>query len=350
MDEDTNTAVGAVMAALAIVFVGARFYMRHSKKAGLKRGRLDDSGVAAAHDCDGYLGYMRFGPEHATVPTSTEDYTEADVLYTKLDYASTVLYFSITSTTKLSILLLYNRIFSVNVLFRRLVRILMAVVVSFWIGTTVANLTNCIPMEYVWINSLSDPRYCFNYNIYWFASGICEAFIDVLIILLPIRMILGLQLSTEKKVAIAFVFLLGGFVILSGLLKAIFGYIPGSRQPSFFRTQLWTTVHCGTGIVCACLPVCLSLLTHLRRLSGFPGSSLFRKYWYKVSNRSSIEQANASGDSSGRQFQPIPAGPASGGLSPAFDERGHELAVRQPLHNRLLGAGSNDSESSGTIV
>ncbi|KAK7991232.1 hypothetical protein PG988_000026, partial [Apiospora saccharicola] len=320
MDEDTNTAVGVVMAALSIAFVGARFYMRYSMKADFK---WDDWMILAslllmiATDivaiCGSYssltlaLATRAFltsfwlaclaitanpdGPEHATVPTDTEHYTPADVLYTKLDYASTVMYFSITATTKLSILLLYNRIFSINIMFRRLVRILLAVVISFWIGTTVANLTNCIPLEYVWINSLSDPRYCFNYNIYWFASGICEAFIDVLIILLPIRMILGLQLSTEKKVAIAFVFMLGGFVILSGFLKAIFGYIPGSRQPSFLRTQLWTTVHCGTGIVCACLPVCLPLLTQLRRLGGFPGSSLLRRYWSKVSNRSSVEQS-----------------------------------------------------------
>ncbi|KAK8036636.1 hypothetical protein PG994_015407 [Apiospora phragmitis] len=218
MDEDTNTVVGAVMAALAIVFVGTRFYMRHSKKAGLK---WDDWMILAslvlmiATDIVAICGVVAItanpeGPEHATVPTDTEDYLPADVLYTKLDYASTVMYFSITSTTKLSILILYNRIFSVNVLFRSLVRVLLAIVVGFWIGCTVANLTNCIPMKYVWINSLSDPRYCFNYNIYWFASGICEAFIDVLIILLPVRMILGLQLSTEKKVAIAFVFLLGG--------------------------------------------------------------------------------------------------------------------------------------------
>ena len=35
-DEDTNTVVGSIMAALAILSVGTRFYMRHSKKAGLK--------------------------------------------------------------------------------------------------------------------------------------------------------------------------------------------------------------------------------------------------------------------------------------------------------------------------
>lgn len=100
--------------------------------------------------------------------------------------------------------------FSINGLFRRQVRMLLGVVVCFWVGCTVADLANCVPMKYVWINSLSDPRYCFNYNLFWFSSGICEAVVDVLVILLPIKVIHGLQLSTKKKVAVAFVFLLGG--------------------------------------------------------------------------------------------------------------------------------------------
>lgn len=104
---------------------------------------------------------------------------------------------------------MYNRLFSVDERFRRIVMILSVLVVGFWVGCTVADLTNCVPMEYVWINSLSDPRYCFNFNIYWFASGVCEALIDTLILLLPIKVVLGLQLGLKQKVAVGSVFLLG---------------------------------------------------------------------------------------------------------------------------------------------
>lgn len=79
----------------------------------------------------------------------------------------------------------------------------LVVVVYFWVGCTVADLANCVPIKYVWINSLSDPRYCFNYNMFWFSSGISEAVLDVLVILLPIKVVHGLQLSTRKKVAVA---------------------------------------------------------------------------------------------------------------------------------------------------
>ena len=82
-------------------------------------------------------------------------------------------------------------------------------VIGFWIGCTVADLLNCIPIEWTWRNSLADPRYCFNYNIFWLASGIVEAIIDFLILMMPIKVILGLQLSRSKKVAVLAVFLLG---------------------------------------------------------------------------------------------------------------------------------------------
>lgn len=64
-------------------------------------------------------------------------------------------------------------------------------------------------MKYTWINSLADPRYCINYNIYWFATGVCEASLDLLILLMPIGVVVRLQLSTGKKIAVGSVFLVG---------------------------------------------------------------------------------------------------------------------------------------------
>ncbi|KAK6821765.1 hypothetical protein PG995_008480 [Apiospora arundinis] len=347
MDADTNTTVGAIMAVLAILFVGMRFYIRRSKKAGLK---WDDWMILVsllAMIATDVLAMCAISTnptsaEAATVVTETHDYSPADVLYTKLSWATTIVYFSITSTTKLSILLLYNRIFSVDGLFRRLVSILLAMVVCFWVGCTIANIANCVPMEYSWINSLSDPRYCFNFNIFWFASGICETVIDLLIVLLPVKVVLGLQLSTKKKVAIAFVFLLAGFVVISGLLKAIFGYIPGSRQPSFSKTQLWTTVHCGTGIICACLPVCWPMFAQIKRLGSLPGSSLVRKYWSRVSSRSSSSAGRPiplRETKGGGKFHPLTANLTSRGFGVSFsgidrDEPGYQQTQTSDLKSK----------------
>lgn len=133
----------------------------------------------------------------------------ADMEYIKLGFIATVLYFTITSATKLSILLMYNRLFSVDIAFRRQVLAVGALVLGFWIGCTVADLLSCIPLEWTWLNTLEDPRYCINYNVYWMASGCVEALIDLLIILMPIRVVNGLQLNFSKKIAVGGVFLLG---------------------------------------------------------------------------------------------------------------------------------------------
>lgn len=104
---------------------------------------------------------------------------------------------------------MYNRLFSISKTFRYQVLVAGALVVAFWIGCTVANLLNCRPLEWTWRNSLDDPRYCFNYNIFWMASGVVEGFLDILIILIPVRLIFGLHLTLARKIALTAVFLLG---------------------------------------------------------------------------------------------------------------------------------------------
>lgn len=104
---------------------------------------------------------------------------------------------------------MYRRLFSVSRSLRIQVLIVGFLVIGFWIGCTVAHLLRFIPLKWSWPSSHTDPAYRFNYNVFWLASGIVEAFIDVLIIAMPIKIVLGLQLNLTKKVALVGVFLLG---------------------------------------------------------------------------------------------------------------------------------------------
>ncbi len=98
-------------------------------------------------------------------------YAAQEVFYPKFSFAFSVLYFTIAGTTKLGILLMYNRIFSLSTAFRYQ---LLAVsgLVGWWVGCTVAALTSCIPFNWNWINSAAKyPGYCFNYNVLWMSLG-----------------------------------------------------------------------------------------------------------------------------------------------------------------------------------
>ena len=107
---------------------------------------------------------------------------------------------------------MYYRIFSIDISFRRQSWILGAVIFSFWLASTIATLVNCRPLKYSWIG-LSLEEYCFNYNVFWMATGAVEVVIDTAILILPIRMVLRLQLSRTTKASIILVFLLGGLYV-----------------------------------------------------------------------------------------------------------------------------------------
>ncbi|KAI1813952.1 hypothetical protein GGS20DRAFT_442254 [Poronia punctata] len=297
-NQDVTTAIGAIVAVLAVIAVSLRFYSRHVSRTGfqwddwmclvaLSAVIVTDALVLAANDAD------PTGPEAASNIDPTHVFTPADVYFTKLNFIATVLYFTIAATTKLSILLLYRRLFWIDASFRRQVLFLIVVVVCFWIGTVVADLLSCIPLEWTWNNSHQDPRYCFNYNIYWLISGIIEAVIDILIILLPIRVVLNLQLNQSKKIAVMAVFLIGAFSIISGIVKVVLSYAPGNRNPHFGNTEVWTTVHCGTGIICACLPVCwpLFVLVFRNSVSSIRTARYSWKGWSSM-NRSGSDRTS----------------------------------------------------------
>ncbi|KAI2628072.1 hypothetical protein GGS26DRAFT_592218 [Hypomontagnella submonticulosa] len=270
--EDATLAVSAVVIVLAVISVALRFYTRKVTQSGL--GADDWLIMAAVVATLATAALLLWGnsvdPDGLWVSENTDPsyvYTAEDVFYLKLSFASSVLYFTIAGTTKLGILVMYYRIFSVSTVFRYQLFLSAALVMSWWIGCTVATLTNCIPLEWSWINSLADPRYCFDYNIFWMASGACEIFLDVLILALPVSVISRMHFTTKQKLTVSFIFLLGGFTIITGLVKVILGYPPGSRVPSYSNTEVWTTVHTGLAIVCASLPIFRPLVRRIARLA-----------------------------------------------------------------------------------
>ena len=150
------------------------------------------------------------GPAAASNFDPSYVFTPADVKYVKITFSTIVLYFLVSCTTKLSLLLLLHRIFAISGPFKIQIYIAEATVVAFWISTTVAHCLSCIPIDWSWKNGNADPRYCINYNTFWLVSGIFESVIDVAILSLPLGMVSKLHMERSRKFSVAGVFLLGG--------------------------------------------------------------------------------------------------------------------------------------------
>lgn len=135
------------------------------------------------------------------------------VTFLKLYFVSSALYFSLIMVIKVSILLMYRRIFSVDALFRLQSLLLGVVVLAFWLATSIARVCSCRPIGYVWMG-LDFAKHCFDYDAFWVTVGTVEVVIDIAILVLPVRMVLRVQLSPKQKASVTIVFLLGGLLVL----------------------------------------------------------------------------------------------------------------------------------------
>ncbi|KAK3385758.1 hypothetical protein B0H63DRAFT_560290 [Podospora didyma] len=295
--EEAATVAGIILIILDVITVAGRFYSRWFTKAGWK---WDDwfillallTGIlpgaltiwASSVSATGPAAASNFNPDYV--------FTEADIQYTKITFSVSVLYFLVTCTTKISLLLLLHRIFGISKSFRLWIYGAEAVVAAFWFSATIADCLNCIPLEWTWRNGNADPRYCIDYNMFWLGTGVCESVIDLGILLLPLGMISKLQLNRGKKYGVAGLFLLGGFVLFSGVAKVVLSYEANSREPDFATAALWTTVHLYLGILCANLSPCWPLFNRIARVST--GS------WLRLSSLGKRWYYNSSGSRSGR--------------------------------------------------
>ncbi|KAI0809424.1 hypothetical protein GGR55DRAFT_649906 [Xylaria sp. FL0064] len=253
-----------IILVLGWVSVALRFYTRRFARQGLK---WDDwllllaaiagttvialTVAAAVVNPDGNNTTQIFDPNYIETPQ--------DTFYLKINLITAVIYYTINAAVKLSILYMYYRIFHARSTLRYQVFITSGLVIGWWIATTVAQIVNCIPISKYWTSNILDPKYCFNLNTFFVVAGSIEVFLDVLILTLPIRAVLALQLSWRRKAIVSGIFLLGSFVIATGLVRVIVGYAPGSQRPSS-SAELWTVVHSGVGVICASLPIFNPLL------------------------------------------------------------------------------------------
>lgn len=128
--------------------------------------------------------------------------------YLKTSFIAATLYFSVVTAVKISILFMYRRIFPIDEFFIQS-QIVGALVLVWWLVGSVLAIVSCIPIDRLWIGPTAGG-YCFDFNIYWMCMGAVEIVIDTLLLILPVRMVLNLQLSKQQRFLVVGIFALGG--------------------------------------------------------------------------------------------------------------------------------------------
>ncbi|PNP57416.1 hypothetical protein THARTR1_02413 [Trichoderma harzianum] len=187
-------------------------------------------------------------------------------------FAAQILYKITTCLTKMSLGMLYLRIFP-DRKFRLAVVSVMAVTAAYTLAAVLMTIFACNPIEKSWNKPL--PGKCVNSISIWYSTSVLNIVTDILIIGLPINEIRRLQLPLVKKLLLCALFSLGIFVIACTVIRMItVSPQTTASDQTYYQavSNSWTFVETNVGIICACLPIVWVPLTRqLLRWLGLGG-------------------------------------------------------------------------------
>ncbi|KAI0014682.1 hypothetical protein F4780DRAFT_188142 [Xylariomycetidae sp. FL0641] len=159
--------------------------------------------------------------------------------------------------SKLSLLVLYQRIFSSSRGFRNVVRAVGAVVIAWGISMFFTRVFKCVPVWAFWEPLARAEAQCINAQLILVIPGIFNALVDFIMVGMAVFMVNRLQVSRQNKWRLNFVFVCGG---LSGVVEII---KMGDAYSSVGQSGLdgiWDMIQMLTSIICCCTPIYRVLL------------------------------------------------------------------------------------------
>jgi fucose permease len=193
------------------------------------------------------------------------------------EYAFTILYNPALMATKTSILMFYLRISKGTQRFFRIsTYVTLAVVNIGGITVTFFSAFQCRPPRAAYDLSVQNPS-CISILSIYLASAPLNVASDLAILVLPIPVLTGMRLPRKQKTIIVFLFTLGVFVTIMGVVRIYYLQLAANES----QTQqvqstpesldhstaslalLWSTIEVNVGIICACIPIMKPLIVLL---------------------------------------------------------------------------------------
>lgn len=276
MEGDYNVSLQVMTAVLTFLCTGAvalRIYARRLRKASL--GWDDYTVIAALIFTWGYATVMFVGTsdrgsvgKHSPLDPETTLPILNRQLKTLLQSSwATLLIASFSlGLTKISVILLYRRIFSSsaqNLYFSIATWGLIAFTVMWIITFFFAILFQCVPFHTNWDTYGGTDATCYFPNPVYEAQGWTDSITDLFILIIPIPCVWGLMMPLRQKIAVTIMFLLGGLTFAVSCVKLYFWYWTFNRLEAY-DTDLgwvispsiyWPMIESALAIIGACLPL-----------------------------------------------------------------------------------------------
>ncbi|KAF7560434.1 hypothetical protein G7046_g3723 [Stylonectria norvegica] len=192
--------------------------------------------------------------------------------------------------SKLSILTFYLRI-SPDRIFRRAVYGLIGLVIAYTLASILLLIFQCQPVSAGWDRSVEGT--CIGYVAPMMILGVSNIVVDIVILCLPIKVVLPLQIPVKQKISLGFLFATGGFVCAVAIKRT--AIIPPLLDSDDYTWKLpgqiiWSFIEANAGLVCASVPalkpLCVRYLPSL--VSNPPRASHYTNSGEKQKRRSMV--------------------------------------------------------------
>ncbi len=219
--------------------------------------------------------------------------------------------------TKLSLLMMYYRIFHVPY-FKNMAFTVGAFVMAWVVCVTFLFIFICVPVQKLWYPDL--PGHCINQVATWIANAASTILTDLVIILMPMPQLWKLQLQEREKIGLTLAFSLGflyvdinpftmvhqlkfySSVVFASAYRTSVLFTYDASDPSYTLapTVGWTAIEMSAGIVSACLPTMLPVANLVLQILGLKNKSKTTRngssnnLWSQWSKSSTSEQKNTS--------------------------------------------------------
>ncbi|KAJ5747170.1 uncharacterized protein N7511_008866 [Penicillium nucicola] len=190
-------------------------------------------------------------------------------------FTGSILYTGCIACIKLSILMLYRRLFPVKSM-KYAVNIVGMVVILWAACGILAGCFICIPTEKLWHPMMQGG--CMNLSKFYYGLQIPNIATDAIILIMPMHIVWNLPISKAQKVGLSGIFVLGFLTLIFDIIRLVVLVQLSKKGTDVTYDQVpasvWTCIEPAVGIVAACL-------SNMRPLFKL----IHTKVWTKLSSR-----------------------------------------------------------------
>ncbi|POS73564.1 integral membrane protein [Diaporthe helianthi] len=262
-DQKSIIAVGVVFSVLAVVAVGMRLVSRR-----IIQRRLDWSDFLIIAACITVVSYWATALAGVVIGGLGFHVGEIIDMYghAEVEIAFQILWAIAGGLYKVSILLFYIDIFPT---LKQWGRVTMAIIFCYTLSTTLAAVLVCEEIDDNWEYEKLFQGKCGDRILVFRVTGALNIVSDVVVLLLPVRNVLKLQMPLYRRLVLLATFALGLLTCVISIVRlgTLTSLSPGDFRDTpyaIMQTVIWSGLEPSVAVILACVPLMRPLVLRIR--------------------------------------------------------------------------------------